>query len=248
MYPQNFIESKENFVRFGFEHNMWLFSGALILGIMIYYGRNVSPQNQQKIGLTHALFTTFIWALMNVVIYQFNGWLWSALLPFHVCYFFNLVLPFLHSKRSYQIFEIAYFWVLAGCIQGLVTPDLEESFPHYFNIRYFVVHLGLVMSVLYATIIYKFKPTWKGIFRAMLAGNIYMCFAHIVNLYLGTNFMYVEKAPPETILDLFGEHYMFWAEFAATFLFCILMLPYVDWKKVINNIKNCFISLKKQVN
>jgi hypothetical integral membrane protein (TIGR02206 family) len=238
MYPQSFIESKELFVRFGFEHNMWLLFGAVILTAMIYYGRKASEKNQQKIGLAHALATTGVWALLNVVIYQYNGLMWSALLPFHVCYFFNLVLPFLHSKRSYQIFEIAYFWVLAGCIQGLVTPDLEETFPHYFNIRYFVVHLGLVMSVLYATVIYRFRPTWKGILRAMLVGNIYMFFAHIVNLCLGTNFMYVEKAPPATILDLFGEHYLFWAEFAATFLFCILMLPFVNWKNVGNFIKN----------
>ena len=248
MYPQSFIENKEKFVRFGFEHNIWLLFGTIILCIMIYFGRRMSHKNQQIIGLSHALVTTGIWALMNVVIYQYNGLMWSSLLPFHVCYFFNLVLPFMHSKRSFPIFEIAYFWVLAGCIQGLVTPDLDESFPHYFNIRYFVVHLGLVMSVLYATIVYRFRPTWKGIVRAMLVGNLYMCFAHLVNLSLGTNFMYVEKAPPNTILDLFGEHYLFWAELAATFLFCILMLPFTNWQKVHIFIKNRILLLKKQIN
>jgi uncharacterized membrane protein YwaF len=66
------------------------------------------------------------------MVYQCQGLYWQSLLPFHVCYFFTFVLPFLHYYRSYAVFEITYFWVLAGCTQGLIPADLDEVFPHYY--------------------------------------------------------------------------------------------------------------------
>ncbi len=231
-YPQSFIVSQSTFIRFGTEHLIWLLLGAILLALMVYFGRHLDYKTQQRIGWYHSLFTLGVWILTNIVVYQCQGFYWRALLPFHVCYFFTFVLPFLHYYRSYTIFEITYFWVLAGCLQGLITADLDEVFPHYYSLRYWAVHLGLVISMLYAVWVYKFVPTWRGLLKAMVAGNIYMAFAHGVNLLLGsTNFMYTIEAPPNTILDLFGAHYLFWGEFLAAGLFCILMLPYLGRSK-----------------
>jgi hypothetical integral membrane protein (TIGR02206 family) len=228
-YPQSFIESQAPFIRFGMEHFFWILLGVVTLGIMVYLARHLDSKTQERIGWYHALFTITVWVLTNIVVYQYQGFYWRALLPFHLCYFFMFVLPFLHYYRSYLLFEITYFWIMAGSLQGLITADLDECFPHYYNIRYFVVHLGLVMSVLYATWVYHFVPTWHSLGKAFVVGNVYMAFAHGINLWLGTNFMYTIEAPPKTILDLFGTHYLFWGEFLALGLFALLLLPY--WKK-----------------
>ncbi|MCU0437569.1 MAG: TIGR02206 family membrane protein [Raineya sp.] len=237
MYPQSFIKHQTDFVRMGLEHWLWILSYGVVFTILwIWYGRSqTDPQKQQKIGFYHGLFGIISWVLTTLVIYDIDGLKLTSLLPFHVCYFLNLVLPFIHKYRSFQIFNICYYWVMVACLQGVFTPDLEEAFPHYYNVRYFIVHIGLVQSILYALFVYKFKPTWQGIFKAVLAGNIYLGFTHLINTNIGTNFMYTMRKPPNTILDALGEHYLFEAQFLALLLFGVVYLPFFFRKRVLKN-------------
>ncbi len=119
--------------------------------------------------------------------------------------------------------------VMGGCIQALITPDLKHSFPHYINFRYFFIHMGLVQSILYAVMVYKFRPTWTSFGRAFLWANIYFVFVLGINYLLGTNFMYLSKKPPvPTLLDLFGEWpwYILGGEFLCLMMFTLVMLPF----------------------
>lgn len=118
---------------------------------------------------------------------------------------------------------------MGGCIQALITPDLKGAFPYYLDIRYFVVHIGLVQSTLYAVLVYKFRPTWRSFGKAFLWANYYFVFVLGINYLLGTNFMYLnEKPPTPTMLDLFGEWpwYIIGGEFLCLMMFGIVMLPF----------------------
>jgi len=229
MYPISFIAHQTDFVRLGLEHCLWIvLYGVVFTTIWIWYGRKqTSLEKQQQIGFYHGVFGIVSWGLTTLVIYDLEGLRLGSVLPFHVCYFFNLILPFLHRYRSFGMFDICYYWVMVACLQGCFTPDLEEAFPHYYNIRYFVVHIGLVQSILYALLVYRFRPTWKGIFKAVLAGNLYLGFTHLINLNLGTNFMYTIRKPPGTMLDALGEHYLLKAQLLALLLFGIVYLPFI---------------------
>lgn len=153
----------------------------------------------------------------------------GLVLPFHVCYFLNLMMPLLMWRRSYFLFELFYFMVMAGCIQALITPDVQTTFPHFMNIRYFVIHMCLAQSILYAIFVFGFKPTWRSLGKSYLWTNIYFVFIVGVNGLLDTNFMYLRRKPTAaTLLDIFGDWpwYIAGGEVLALVLFAVVMLPF----------------------
>jgi len=223
---------QSEFISWGAEHWWWLLAGATSMFGWIYLGRQtVSEINKRRIALVMSLIPVVIWTAGSVQLACSDNPIdIGLLLPFHVCYFLNLLMPVMLWRRSYFLFEISYFMVMAGCIQALITPDLQQSFPDMLNIRYFFVHIGLAQSILFAIWVYGFRPTWASLGKSLLWANIYFVFVAAINYALGTNFMYLcHKPPAPTMLDLFGDWpwYILGGELLALALFTVVMLPFV---------------------
>ena len=78
-------------------------------------------------------------------------------LPFHLCNLLTLVFPIALYYRSRWFFGILYFWVLAGTLQAVITPDLKEPFPHFIYFRYWWIHCGLISLLFYGLMVFKWK-------------------------------------------------------------------------------------------
>jgi hypothetical integral membrane protein (TIGR02206 family) len=224
------------FQAYGVEHFTWLAFGALCLWLWIRLGRSQQHErDQQRIGLIFSLLPALLWIAVALQLALFERPVdLNLVLPFHVCYILNLLMPVMLWRRSYFLFEVSYFIILAGCIQALLTPDLQTVFPEKINIRYFVVHMGLVQSILYAVLVYRFRPTWRSLFKSLLWGNIYFVFVLGINALLGTNFMFLRHKPPSpSLLDLFGEWpwYILGAEGLALVLYVLVLLPFVAFRQ-----------------
>lgn len=219
------------FVSYGAEHWLWLAAGVASMIVWISFGmRQKTELGRRQVGLVMGLIPAFIWTVSSSwLAFSMSPLDLTLVLPFHVCYFLNLVLPFMLWRRDYFLFEISYFMVMAGCIQALLTPDLQTTFPDHFNVRYFFVHIGLAQSILYAIFVYRFRPTWRSLAKSLLWTNIYFVFVACLNLMLNTNFMYLCRKPTmPTLLDLFGDWpwYILGGEVLALVLFTIVMLPF----------------------
>lgn len=190
---------------------------------------------KKRVGLMMSLLPAFLWLLLSFYMLFFVRPVdLGLILPFHVCYFLNLLMPVLMWRRSYFLFEVSYFMIMGGCIQALITPDVQTTFPHYMNLRYFVIHICLVQSMLFAIFVFGFRPTWKSLGKSFLWVNIYFVFVAGVNAMLGTNFMYLRRKPNvATMLDIFGDWpwYILGGELLALLLFSLVMLPFVFLKK-----------------
>lgn len=224
------------FYNYSIEHFGWLAMGISSCLFWISLGRlQGSDLGKRRIGLIQSLIPVGLWVVFAVYMTLFERPLdMGLLLPFHVCYFINLMLPFMLWQRSFFLFEITYFMVMGGCIQALITPDLKLSFPHYLNVKYFMVHIGLVQSTLYAVFVYGFRPTWKSLGKGFLAINVYFVAVLGINFLLGTNFMYLSRKPEApTMLDLFGEWpwYIVGGEFLCLIMFTLVMLPFAFGKR-----------------
>lgn len=225
-----------DFHNYSSEHYIWLAIGVASTVFWIWLGKKQSTElGQQRIGLIQSLIPALLWIALSLYMIFFVRPLDLGLvLPFHACYFINLLLPFMLWRRSFFLFEITYYMVMGGCIQALFTPDLHFGFPHYINFRYFVVHMGLAQSILYAVFVYRFRPTWRSFGRAFLWINIYFVFVLGINYLLGTNFMYLRHKPnAPTLLDLFGEWpwYIVGGEFLCLVMFTLVMLPFAFDKR-----------------
>jgi len=100
---------------------------------------------------------------------------------------------------------ILYFWVLAGTINAVITPDLLFNFGHWEYNVYFVYHLGLIVAMIYATLVFKFQITWKDYWNAVLGVVVFTVFSAGVNFLLKANYNYLSAKPEvASILDVMG--------------------------------------------
>lgn len=155
-------------------------------------------------------------------------------LPFFLCDLVTLILPLVIWQRSRKWMGILYFWAMAGTLQALITPELEEGFPSFHFFRYFIMHAGIVAAVLYSVIVWKIRITWKDFLHAVIYIQVYLVGVHMVNLVLGSNYCYtLQKPAVPTLLDLLGPWpwYIFFGELLMLVLFYFLLLPFLVFKK-----------------
>ena len=69
--------------------------------------------------------------------------IWAAFV-----HFLALIIPVLSFTRKYIYYEILFFLILAGTLQSLITPS-EYNFLNFTFFRYWFVHSGLVIFMLY---------------------------------------------------------------------------------------------------
>lgn len=150
-------------------------------------------------------------------------------LPLHVCGVANLVTAATLVFRSRQTYEIAYFWGLVGSINAVITPGaIETGFPSWRFFQYFIIHSGIVVGVLYATWGLGMRPTLGGLFRAFIILNVFALAVGIVNLLLGTNYMYLSRPPWGTVSPFFFAPWPWYIpilDAVALFMFYLVYLP-----------------------
>jgi len=164
-----------------------------------------------------------------------EGWLgWKTVLPLELCdaalVLTVLTLLWPHARSA----ELAYFWACSGTLLAMLTPDLQWNFPRW----EFVVFFGLHGLVLVAALLLVFglglRPRPGAAWRAFGATAAWAAFVGLVNLALGTNFMYLRHKPAvATPLDRMGPWplYIGTAAVVALVLFHLLALPFRhEWR------------------
>jgi len=98
------------------------------------------------------------------------------------------------------------FWIIGGTLQAVLTPDIPLGFPNFDYFRYWVVHLGLLIVVFYATFVFDMQPKLKSVFKSFLALQIYVVIMVVINKILGANYFYLNEKPQSaSLLDYFGD-------------------------------------------
>ena len=141
-------------------------------------------------------------------------WAWWAIwkqplvtgLPLEICGVAVFLTAALLVWRGARVYEVVYFWGLAGGLQAILTPATPYDFPHPIFLSFFLSHGLIVFGLFYATFVFRLRPTWSSIPRVFAITLLY-AFAVVapLNLLLDTNYMFLRAKPPtESVLDLFG--------------------------------------------
>jgi len=69
--------------------------------------------------------------------------------------------------RRPLICELLYFWGLAGTLQGLITPNLDVTWPNPRFISFFLLHSGVVAAALQIVFGRRIAPRPGAVWRAM---------------------------------------------------------------------------------
>jgi hypothetical integral membrane protein (TIGR02206 family) len=224
-----------NFATGNSEHWFWLFYGLVSVAFWIYFGRQATEHQKQKIGLTMGLIGVTAWTWSVIVMVATHQAKAQSVIPLHLCYFLNLLLPIILWKKWFHWLDWIYPIVMAGCLQALFTPDLNQSFPHYYSVRYWLVHTALIQNLLFAIFVYDFRPTVKGIFKCVVALNLYALAVTPVNLLLDTNFLYLRSPAPGSVMEWLGPwpQYLIALEGLMIVFFTVVYLPFgaLHWLK-----------------
>ena len=201
-----YLNNYDQFELFGLSHWAAIFLFLLLVFLLPWYAKthlNTNQQNRVGIALGLIVFINYpIWIILEILAGSFDL---SLHLPLHLCRFANLLIPFVMIKRNYFVFEILYFWGLSGMLQGMITPDIVEDFPHFHYFRYFAGHHLLVVAVIYAVVVYKLKPTLISLKKAFIGLNVFLVIALFANLILNANYFWIMGKPPAgSLLDYMG--------------------------------------------
>jgi hypothetical integral membrane protein (TIGR02206 family) len=119
-------------------------------------------------------------------------------IPLHLCNFLPFVLIWVYIKQSRMVWGTVFFWIVLGVSQANFTPSVEFSLFHYDAVRYWMVHLGLVLLALYPAIIWGWELKKSDIYRTIIWLNVAAGIVFGLNLLLNSNYMYVMDKPPGT--------------------------------------------------
>lgn len=126
------------------------------------------------------------------------------------------------------LFDIAYYWALAGATQSLFTPNLVNPTP-FLSIQFFVDHGLIVCASLYLVWSGQLRPRPGSVLRSLIAANIYAALIGTFDFLFKTNYMFLRSKPPTpSLLDYLGPWpwYILTCQFLAVALFLLLYLPF----------------------
>jgi len=126
------------------------------------------------------------------------------------------------------IFDVAYYWALAGTTMALLTPNLTDPSRPIF-VLYFTDHGLIVASVLYLVWSGQARPRPGSIARSMVAINLYAVVAGTFDFLFKADYMYLCTKPQRmSLLDVMGPWpwYIVAGEVVGLGLFWLLYLPF----------------------
>jgi hypothetical integral membrane protein (TIGR02206 family) len=126
------------------------------------------------------------------------------------------------------LFDLAYYWALAGASMALLTPNLQEAFPSPGSVQFFVSHGLTVTGVLYLAWSGQASPRPWSVARAIIGVNVFAATVGVFDYLYKTNYLYLRFKPANpSLLDFLGPWpiYLVGAEGVALALFLFLYLP-----------------------
>lgn len=212
------------------QHFVPIIMAFLFSIVFIKYAQRELNKTQQKNALhIFACVISLIVIVFHAHIISLGFYNISTDLPLYLCSLLGLIIPVFTYYRKFWMYEVLVFWIIGGTLQGVLTPDIPLGFPNFDYFRYWVVHLGLLIVIFYATFVFNMRPKLKSVFKSFLALQIYVIIMVVINKILGANYFYLNEKPQSaSLLDYFGEWpwYIIVAQIIIIPLFLVVYLPF----------------------
>ena len=194
----------EPFGLFGPPHLIGLGLIVIFIILIIRVGRQSTIKEKRTIRIILAgvlLVTEISWHLWN---YFTGQWTIQTMLPLHLCSILVWLSIFMLLTKHAIVYEFAYLLGIAGALQALLTPDAGiYGFPHFRFFQVMISHGTLIAAALYMTLVEGYRPTPVSLKRVIIGSNLYMIGVFILNLLIGSNYMFIAHKPDTaSLLDV----------------------------------------------
>ena len=198
-----FLKDNNQFIPFSAQHfGVVLF--LIFCGVaLILWAKKQNKKTQTRTGNLFAFsiaFTIIFGTFLKMYKGDFN---YQEDLPLHLCSFLGLTAPLLSLTKKFVYYEVFFFLVMAGTLQSVITPD-EYNYLNFPFFRYWFVHAGLVIFMMYATFVYKMRPTLKSVWKSFSRhASIYATYVCTQLLFRIQLLLYQQKARCSNIIRSF---------------------------------------------
>ncbi len=218
------------FILFSTQHLIAIFSIILVGTVLIIFGRKASEKQRSIIRWTMATLLVINESLWHIWNLSIGEWTIQTMLPLHLCSVLVWLCAYMLVTKNRTIYEFAYLIGIAGALQAVLTPDLGQyAFPHFRYFQVFVSHGLIIISALFMTFVEGFRPTWNSVKRVAIYGNIYLIFVFILNLLIGSNYLFVAHKPETaSLLDVLPSwpYYILILEILAAVFILLFYAPF----------------------
>ncbi len=206
-------------------------SALLGIYLLLYLVRNrIRNTNwQRRLGYMIAYALLIQEISLNLFRLWSGTWSVATSLPLHLCglgVIFGALMLITESKR---IYDIIYFWAIAGASQALLTPDIGAyGFPHFRYYQFFVSHGLIILAVLYMTFVYGYRPNYRALWASLFVLAVLLVPIAGINVLTGGNYFFIAHVPlTPSLIDYLGPwpYYIIWLVVLAIIMFHIAYFP-----------------------
>ena len=224
------------FTYFSWAHILPILILGGVIALIVVFGKklkNWKHEGKLRFALAFTAIVTemsYFWRLVNVSSLEKTP---IDHLPITVCGWAIIFCSYLVVTKNKNLFDIAYFWVFAGSIFGILTPTVitycgPTRFRYY---QFWLEHtLGFVI-LFYMMFVHGMRPNIKSIFKSYGMLLILGVIAIIVNNMIpGANYLFM--AMPEdtaSILDILPKNYVVRVLLMAFLMSLLFFLSYLPW-------------------
>jgi len=153
------------------------------------------PELGRIVCWVFAVVITLDWAIWFVV-FANKGWLdMGNALPMDLCSWAAIATIIALIRPNQKAYELAYFWAMAGTLQGLLRPGIPYDFPEYRFIEFTLFHGGIIAAVLFMTFGVKLRPYPASIRRVIIWSLVYMAAAAVTDGLLKVDYGFLRSKP-----------------------------------------------------
>lgn len=227
------IAKKYHYVRFphfGTQHWLILFLTAVAPIVLIWWARRSQHPGTVKL-MARSLGALLLLNYIAYTIFRIQSGYWEVRydLPMEFCNWSTAVTVLALWTRNRTMAELSYFWVLAGSLNGVITPDLQAQFPQFYFFIFWIGHSGLVVAALFVVFGLRLPPRPGSLWRVIGYSQLYFVCAMGVNYLVNGNYGYLSHKPGgASVLDGLGDwpYYILSMQAVAIVLFAILYAPF----------------------
>lgn len=155
-------------------------------------------------------------------------------LPIAVCGWAAIFCSYMVVGKNQTLFNICYFWLLAGSTFALATPTpLTFTGPARFRYyQFWVEHTMGYVAIFYMIFVHGMRPSIKGAVQSYVSLAVLAVIAYFANTLIGNGANYLFMARPEaapSILDILPSNFALRTTIMAAgiaFLYCVAYLPW----------------------
>lgn len=156
------------------------------------------------------------WSFALLLIANWLFWYWlfwhrswlnvSDALPMNLCDWAAIAAIVALFTRNQRAYELAYFWALAGTLQGLITPGTPFDFPEVRFILFSISHGGLIAAVLYLTFGARMRPYVSSLAPVIGWSLFYAAAAGLTDWLLNVDYGFLRAKPANiSLFDFMPE-------------------------------------------